>query len=72
MKMPFDGLEGYYAKLDANQNARWVKIGNEKKWLVTGGSDFHGDVKPSIDLGSAWTNAETFDILNKRSIENNS
>jgi hypothetical protein len=63
LDMPFDGIEGYYARFPATQHERWVQIGARKGWLVTGGSDFHGSIKPELPLGCSWTNRETFDIL---------
>lgn len=71
LKMNFDGLEGYYARLTPVQNERWIKIAQKKNWLITGGSDFHGDIKPTLDLGSSWTNEETFRILQNRFQQNN-
>lgn len=70
LEMPFDGLEGYYARLTPVQNERWVKIATKKNWLITGGSDFHGNLKPQIDLGASWIGEETFKILQKRYIDN--
>lgn len=66
LTMDFDGLEGYYAKLPAAQNDRWVKIANKKNWIISGGSDFHGDIKPSIPLGCSWVGDETFRVLKTR------
>ncbi len=60
LKMNFDGLEGYYGKLQAAQHKKWVSLGKEKAWLVTGGSDFHGSIKPNIPLGCSWVNEEVF------------
>lgn len=58
VKLPFDGIECYYAKL--GQERRWLELAKNKGWLVTGGSDFHGSVKPDITLGSSWVGEETF------------
>lgn len=63
LEMPFDGIEGYYARFPASAHERWLKIGAHKGWLITGGSDFHGSIKPNLFLGSSWVNAETFAIL---------
>lgn len=63
LSMNFDGLEGYYGMLFPNQEERWIKIAKKKNWLITGGSDFHGDVKPSIPLGCSWVGEETFRIF---------
>lgn len=65
LEMNFDGIEGYYARFPASVHERWLKIGGRKGWIVTGGSDFHGSIKPNIPLGSSWVNAEIFATLQK-------
>lgn len=60
LKLEFDGLECYYARYLPINNKRWEKIASKKNWLMTGGSDFHGDIKPAISLGTSWVNEETF------------
>lgn len=66
LQMNFDGLEAYYARLPAEQEEKWIKIGQEKGWLITGGSDFHGSVKPNIPLGCSWVNEQTFRLLQNK------
>ena len=61
--MEFDGLEGYYARFSSLQNERWIKIAKHKNWIITGGSDFHGDIKPSLPLGASWVDEDTFSFL---------
>jgi predicted metal-dependent phosphoesterase TrpH len=63
LEMKFDGIEGYYARFPATANERWLKIGAHRQWLITGGSDFHGTIKPTLPLGSSWVNEETFTLL---------
>lgn len=63
LDMPFDGIEGYYARFPASVHERWLKIGARKGWIITGGSDFHGSIKPNLPLGCSWVNGETFAIL---------
>jgi predicted metal-dependent phosphoesterase TrpH len=63
LDMNFDGIEGYYARFPLTAHERWLKIGARKGWIITGGSDFHGDIKPNLPLGSSWVNEETFRIL---------
>lgn len=70
LNMKFDGIEGYYARFLAHQQEKWVKIGEKKNWLITGGSDFHGDIKPASYLGSSWVNQTTFKVLQERFIIN--
>ena len=62
-EMEFDGLEGYYARFSSLQNERWIKIAKHKNWIITGGSDFHGDIKPSLPLGASWVDEDTFSFL---------
>lgn len=63
LDLDFDGIEGYYGRFPRSEHERWIKIGAHKGWIITGGSDFHGDIKPNLPLGSSWVNEETFTIL---------
>lgn len=60
LKMPFDGIECYYGRFAPSMHERWVKIAKRREWLVTGGSDFHGAIKPLLPLGSSWIDEENF------------
>lgn len=70
LNLPFDGLEGYYACFEAREQGRWVRMGQERGWIVTGGSDFHGSIKPGIQLGSSWVHRELFAPLYQRFQQN--
>jgi predicted metal-dependent phosphoesterase TrpH len=70
LRMNFDGIECYYSKLPPSSHTRWLKIAKEKKWLISGGSDFHGAIKPSVPLGCSWVNEEHFEIISSRYREN--
>jgi predicted metal-dependent phosphoesterase TrpH len=63
LRQAFDGLEGRYACISASQERPWIQKAKERQWIVTGGSDFHGSVKPHIPLGASWVNEETFETL---------
>ncbi|MCH9704423.1 MAG: PHP domain-containing protein [Chlamydiae bacterium] len=65
LEMPFDGLEGYYARMPREREQKYVAAAKERNWLITGGSDYHGTVKPMARLGSSWVDKETFDALSK-------
>lgn len=65
LRFPFDGLEGYYARLPLHIERKFIQKAQKKGWLVTGGSDFHGAVKPQAELGSSWVNEATFDALRR-------
>jgi len=71
LKMPFDGLECYYARFTLSQQKKWVDIAQQKKWLMTGGSDYHGATKPHSVLGSSWVGKETFDFLYNHFLKSN-
>lgn len=47
-----DGVEAAYGGYDAATRARWTRWAAERGFLVTGGSDFHGDVRPEARLGA--------------------
>ncbi|MBF5058670.1 5'-3' exoribonuclease [Candidatus Neptunochlamydia vexilliferae] len=61
LEMPFDGIECYYSLFHNGQEKKWLKIAEEKGWLISGGSDFHGSVKPHVQLGCSWVPEE--DVL---------
>ncbi|MCB1136825.1 MAG: phosphatase, partial [Chlamydiia bacterium] len=63
LKMDFNGIEGYYACFPPEQERPYQQQGLERGWLITGGSDYHGAVKPHIRLGASWVTQETFDRL---------
>lgn len=60
LNKPFDGLEAYYGAFQHHDNQKWLTIAKEREWLISGGSDFHGELKPYIGLGASWVNEETF------------
>lgn len=63
---PFDGIECYYGRLYPEQEAPWIQIAKQKNWIATGGSDYHGSMRPNSVLGSSWVGRETFDYLQAR------
>lgn len=58
LHLAWDGLEGYYGVWGAARAQRWVEICAQRKWLITGGSDYHGIYKPNISLGSSYIQNE--------------
>ncbi len=46
------GLEVFYSEHSPEQEALYLKLARELNLLVTGGSDYHGQNKPEITLGS--------------------
>lgn len=63
LKMPFDGIETRYALYPLQACQRWIKIANRKGWFETGGSDFHGMMKPQIPLGASGVSSLQFQQL---------
>jgi predicted metal-dependent phosphoesterase TrpH len=45
------GVEAYYTEHTEEETRLYVAIANRLGLLVTGGSDFHGTIKPDIALG---------------------
>jgi hypothetical protein len=46
-----DGLEAYYPEHSSDQTALYLELCSRLNLLVSGGTDFHGSVKPDIELG---------------------
>ncbi len=59
----FDGIECYYSNKNKALELPWLKIAEERGWIVTGGSDYHGSIKPHICLGASWVGESTFNAL---------
>ncbi len=70
LKLNLDGMECYYAKMGPHKEKPWVELAQKKRWMITGGSDYHGMCKPINTLGCSWVSDEVFDVLKKRNIEN--
>lgn len=47
-----DGIECYYTDHTEEETAAYMELARRYGLIVTGGSDFHGAVKPEISLGS--------------------
>lgn len=63
LKMPFDGIECAYANFPPERNKRWIDLAARKKWLETGGSDFHGTIKPTLYYGASYVDETRFRLL---------
>jgi 3',5'-nucleoside bisphosphate phosphatase len=58
------GLEVFYSEHTPEQEALYLKLAKELDLLVTGGSDFHGQNKPEITLGSFASQSKlTYDLV---------
>jgi hypothetical protein len=52
------GIETFYSSHNRQQTDRYRSIAREQGLLVTGGSDFHGDAKPQLLVGTGYGNLE--------------
>jgi len=57
------GIEVYYPRHTSQQTEYFKKIAVEYNLIITGGSDYHGDIKRDINIGDAGINQKEFDIL---------
>ena len=51
MGLGLAGVECYYPEHSSEQQALYLSLARKLGLLITGGSDFHGDIKPDIRLG---------------------
>ena len=63
IEMPFDGVEAYYGTFSKDHEEKWLKIAQEKNWMISGGSDYHGAIKPENRLGSSYVTRKTFEDI---------
>lgn len=53
-----DGIECYYTTFSKEQTNKLIKICKERNLLVSGGSDYHGEFKPNVDMATGFGNLE--------------
>ncbi|WP_054741472.1 PHP domain-containing protein [Cellulosilyticum ruminicola] len=59
-----DGVECIYATHTQNETAHLLQVCKNLDLLSTGGSDFHGDNKPNLELGSGYGHLQVpYDLL---------
>ena len=49
-----EGIEGIYSTYSASEENYIQSLAREFSLLISGGSDFHGDAKPSLELGTGY------------------
>ncbi|MBN1930374.1 MAG: PHP domain-containing protein [Desulfobacterales bacterium] len=49
--MGLKGIEAYYPKHSPDLTKHYTEIANRHGLLITGGTDFHGSIKPEIEMG---------------------
>jgi len=50
------GIEVYYSEHNSEQQREYESLANEFDLLTTGGSDFHGQLNPKVELGRGFGN----------------
>ncbi|MCI5052217.1 MAG: PHP domain-containing protein [Simkaniaceae bacterium] len=63
LSFPFDGIECYYSRHCPEGERKWVEVARSKGWLISGGSDYHGEIRPHIPLGASWVDQETYNQI---------
>lgn len=70
--MGLDAVEAYYSEHDATATRRALKLAARFDLGVSGGSDYHGSVRPDVQLGRVWNNGrisgEILDALLERRV----
>ena len=51
-----DGLEGYYTEYTEEQSSFYIETAKKLGLKISGGTDFHGTMKPTINLGTGFGN----------------
>jgi len=60
----FDGIEVFYNNHSHAEEDRLMKIADKLEFIISGGTDFHGENKPSIKLGVGYGNmAIPYEVL---------
>ncbi len=58
ISLGLDGMEVYYSEHDREHTELYLEICRDMGLLISGGSDFHGSVKPHIELGRGQGNLQ--------------
>ncbi len=62
-----EGLEVFYSDNQAEDSAHYWKLARKHDLIVTGGSDFHGSVKPEVKLGDIRVDSDFLQPLKQAS-----
>lgn len=53
-----DGIECFYTTFTKEQNEYLLKLCKQNNYYISGGSDYHGDFKPGIEMATGFGNLE--------------
>ncbi len=59
MALGLEGIEVFYSQHTSEQVRQYEALAHRFGLLLTGGSDFHGNNKPEIELGQGCGNPQT-------------
>lgn len=62
-KYDVDGIECYYTNFTDEEHKEVLKFAKQHNLLISGGSDYHGDFKPEINLGIGKGNLNVPDSI---------
>lgn len=66
VKFKLKGIEAYYVDNTGKDTEAHLKLAEKYKLFVTGGSDFHGSLKPDIEIGTGRGNLNIpYQLLDK-------
>ena len=51
-----DGIECFYTTFTKEQNEYLLKLCKQNNYYISGGSDYHGDFKPDIEIATGFGN----------------
>ena len=57
--LAFDGIEALYCRFPERENEFWIRLAQQRKLLITGGSDFHGERREDSLYGCSLTPDDT-------------
>lgn len=60
-----DALECYYSRYTDDETAMCLRLAEETGLAISGGSDFHGDNKPDVELGKVNGGSVPYSVLEK-------
>ena len=58
-----DGIECFYTTFSTEQHENLLNLCNERNLFISGGSDFHGKIKPDVDIGVGYGNMQIPDSI---------
>lgn len=65
MSMGMDGIEVYHPKHEDTRIEKLKRMAEENNWLITGGSDYHGEVRSLSSLAECGVNNTTVKEIKK-------